>query len=605
MILTRIPLILAILVLPCTSIADVWNAPELASCDDMHLAGMWATAQSRNAERMATAPLDKPDFILADLSLKLQRRYSDYSGDISGRWIGAAAFLSSSYPESFAAFRAILDKIPAYQKPDGHFGENQTLPRIDHDRDKAILWGNGRLLIGLVEAYERTGDPKLLETAKRLGDYFVATDSFYGRPELLIRKPGGYCLNWETYYLSCIEGLVALSGIAKDPRYLEEAKRIGELAITVKDFESIHSHGRLCAMRGLADLFAATGDRRWCDAAERDWAIFMQKYRLPTGGVKEVFEPSCNRDEGCAECDWLRLNLSLWRLTGKGCYLDEAERCMKGHFVANQMGNGGAGHRILHLLEGHPVAFTSEGEEAWWCCSEHWARATADITRFAITSGRQGLCINLIVDCEGQIVGPGGKWNAKLRETNDGLRISLQCPVPIQSTVRIHRPAWATKGARIEVPKALSVREAKDAWFVEGLWQNTQEIVVHLPTTLRSEGDADDAQVLLRGHDLLVATRSPTNEWLLGALPNSRPIVLWNEALTSKDGRITVSASSEPSPNPNRPEDWRLLELTPLRTVGGQPCKPAWFSFRLQMTDAEQTVKRQGGKTQKDAIQKP
>ena len=44
-------------------------------------------------------------------------------------------------------------------------------------RDLPILWGNGRLLIGLVEVYEQTGDPKSLEAAKKLGDYFVTTDS--------------------------------------------------------------------------------------------------------------------------------------------------------------------------------------------------------------------------------------------------------------------------------------------------------------------------------------------------------------------------------------------------------------------------------------------
>ena len=99
-------------------------------------------------------------------------------------------------------------------------------------------------------------------------------------------------------------------------------------------------------------------------AAECDWKIFMDRYRLPTGGVKEVLEKTCNRDEGCAECDWLRLNLLLWRLTGKGRYLDEAERALKGHFIYQQFPNGGAGHRFLHQIDGQPVAFAGLSEEA-------------------------------------------------------------------------------------------------------------------------------------------------------------------------------------------------------------------------------------------------
>ena len=433
------------------------------------------------------AAFGQADFILADLSLKQQRRYTDYSGDISGRWIGAAAFLAPLYPRPFAAFPAIMAQVPACQKADGHFGVDQDLPHINHDRDTAILWGNGRLLIGLIEVYERTGDQKALATARKLGDYFVATDAVYDKPENIVRKPGGYWLNFETYYLSCIEGLVALGRVTGDKRYLDEGQRIAELALTVKNFDTLHSHGRLCAVRGIADLYAVTGDPRWLEGAERDWTMFMGRYRLPTGGVKEVLEPGCIRDEGCAECDWLRLNLSLWRLTGKGRYLDAAERCLKGHFIANQFPNGGAGHRIFHQIDGQPVAFTRGGEEAWWCCSEHWARATVDVARYAVTSGEHGPCINLMIDCEGSVAGPGGKWKTKLRETEDGLHITIESPAPTKATVRIHRPAWAGEGARIEKPAALSLTATKDAWLVDGLWDGAQEIVVHLPTDLRCE----------------------------------------------------------------------------------------------------------------------
>ena len=132
-------------------------------------------------------PLDQREFILADLSLKQVpgRRFTEFSGDISGRWIGAAAFLAPLYPKPFAAFPAIMARISDYQKPDGHFGADQQLPAIDPKRDTPILWGNGRLLIGLVEVYERTGDRKALAAAQKLGDYFIATDPVYDKVENL------------------------------------------------------------------------------------------------------------------------------------------------------------------------------------------------------------------------------------------------------------------------------------------------------------------------------------------------------------------------------------------------------------------------------------
>jgi DUF1680 family protein len=569
-------------------VAGAWTAPQLASSDELRLAGTWGAAQARAAQRLAMPPLDKPEFILADLSLKLQRRYTDYSGDISGRWIGAAAFLAPLYPKPFAAFPAIMAEIPSYQKPDGHFGVDQDLPHIDHDRDTAILWGNGRLLMGLVEVFERTGDKRSLETARKLGDYFIAIDPVFNKPEIIARKPGGYSPNFETYSLSFIDALVALGRATGDPCYTDEAKRVAALALSVQNFDEIHSHGRLTATRGIADLYEATGDPRWRQGAERDWTLFMQHYRLPTGGVLEVLTPNHDRDEGCSESDWLRLNLSLWRLTGDARYLDEAERSLKGHFIFQQFPNGGAGHRRFHVIDGRPVAFKAEGEEAWWCCSKHWARATVDVARFAVTSGQQGPSVNLAIDCQGSVAGPGGKWKTVLRETDDGLHVTLTPPAAINATVRIHRPAWAQAGARIEKPESLTVTETKDAWLIDGLWNGTQQITVHLPTALRSEPASGNVGALLRGHDLLVAHRVPANAWLIDAMPGVCPVVLWAAALPSPTGRVVLPASLKANADPNRPEQWKLLELAPLRAVVGQPHDAAWFSFQLREATPEQ-----------------
>ena len=580
-----LPIVLFAAVLPAVG-TDAWEVPELASPDAARLTGAWGAAQARSANRMAAPPVDQPGFILDDVALKQHRKFIEWSGDISGRWIGAAAFLRPQYPKPFAALPEILAAIPACQKGDGHFGADQDLRSIRHGRDLPILWGNGRLLIGLVEAYEQTGDRKSLEAAKKLGDYYIATDPLLDKRENL-RVVNSYAESFVTCYFSGIEGLVALGRVTKDRRYLDQGRRIAELALCVEDFNGLHSHGRLCAVRAFADLYDVTGDRHWLEAAERDWTTFMERYRLPTGGIKEVLDAKCNRDEGCTECDWLRLNLSLWRLTGKGRYLDEAERCLKGHFHYQQFPNGGAGHRLFHQIDGQPVAFASLSEEAWWCCAEHWARATADIARFAVTGGPQGPSINLAIDCESKVAGPGGQWKVILKETEDGLYITLQSPSPTKATVCIHRPAWAAQAAGIVAPTGLAVQKAPEAWTIEGFWVGQQTVTVHLPTVLRSEPAAGGG-VLLRGHDLLAAHRLPCNAWLMQKLPGARPVVLWSAAMPATDGRVVVPASLAADADPKRPEQWKRLELAPLRALTGLPHEAAWFSFRLRAVSHEE-----------------
>ena len=582
--------------------AYAWDAPTLAAPEAARLAGPWAAAQALNAERLGAAPLDKTEFILDDVALKQHRKFAEYSGDISGRWIGAAAFLAPQYPKPFAAFPEVMAGFPLYQKGDGHFGADQHLPAIERKSDMPILWGNGRLLIGLVEVYDRTGDTNALALAKRMGDYFVATDPVYDKPENVRSVGGGYADGFVTCYFSCVEGIVGLARVTKDKRYLDEAIRIAALAATVTNFDGIHSHGRLCTARGFADLYALTGERRWRDAAERDWQIFTARHLLPTGGVKEMLETKCVRDEGCAEADWLRLNLSLWRLTGEARYLDAAERSLKNHFIYQQFPNGGSGHRVLHQVGGQPVAFKGLSEEAWWCCGEHWARAMVDVARTALTSTPRGLFINLAIDCDATVVGPGGNWKTALRETGDSFTIRLEPPKPVKAEVRIHHLDERDQGvldAALETTRGFKVSREQNEWVISGTWRGVQELRVKLPVTLRTEMADDGSGILLRGHDLLVAQNVPANTWLTSQLPAARPVVLFSGALSVTNGRIVLPASLAPDADPARPEQWHPLELAPLRLQGAtRESQVAWFSFQPRPASPEQIAALLGSQQQ-------
>ena len=49
----------------------------------------------------------------------------------------------------------------------------------------AVMWGNGRMLVGLLESYEATHDAKVLESARRLGDWLVAMAPLMNSAETL------------------------------------------------------------------------------------------------------------------------------------------------------------------------------------------------------------------------------------------------------------------------------------------------------------------------------------------------------------------------------------------------------------------------------------
>ncbi len=156
-----------------------------------------------------------------------------------------------------------------------------------------------------------------------------------------------------------------------------------------------HVHGYLCSLRGTLDLYHATGNGAHLRRVETAWQDVMNSGDvLVTGGVPEAWSPKRLRTEGCAECDWLRLNLSLWRATGTTKYLEMAEHTLFNEFAMNQFATGDFGHATLDP-SGIPIMVSVR---AWWCCTLHGLRAFADVHRSAFRLVRQELFYDLPVD---------------------------------------------------------------------------------------------------------------------------------------------------------------------------------------------------------------
>jgi len=96
------------------------------------------------------SPAYTEEFLLEDVRPIAGRRFTEYSGDVSGRYIGALATAARVYRTPFPNLDALVAKVIALQKPDGYFGSAFHYEKPT-DLDMALLWGNGRLLVGLIE----------------------------------------------------------------------------------------------------------------------------------------------------------------------------------------------------------------------------------------------------------------------------------------------------------------------------------------------------------------------------------------------------------------------------------------------------------------------
>jgi hypothetical protein len=346
-------------------------------------------------------PQMSSDFILADISLKpeFKRRFTDFSGDISGRYFD----VFSSYPvkNNPIDIHKLMDEALQYQHHDGRFGN----PDLVFDADKlaekqmALLWGNGRLLVGLMRYYQMDHQPKVLAAAKNLGNFINEIADNCTSSQVIERLKHKDYMGY-ICFTQLMEGLVLLWDETKDEKYMQTASKVYPL---LPPPGKQHSHGYLNTLMGTLMLYDRTGKAEQLKfVTDRYNELINSPEYLIFGGVPEYFGTvgvsKEARDEGCAEADFIMLSLRLWKTTGETKYLDKSEHCLINHLFPNQFETGDFGHRSLDPEMG----FVNDMNIArsWWCCNFHALRALHEMKDNIFTKSDDTIQFNLFFDGE-------------------------------------------------------------------------------------------------------------------------------------------------------------------------------------------------------------
>lgn len=384
------------------------------------------------------------DFILADVALRpdYPRRFDNYSGDISGRYVGAFATMPDA--EAAARLTPLVATLLGYQKADGRFGnaDLQYTPEAIELDHMALLWGNGRLLTGLLEYNAFAPDTRILEASRRLGDFLLGVRDACAN-EAVTRRVADLGAAGMICFSQLVEPLVMLAEATGDAKYLEGAENV--VPWLPQERGTQHSHGYLSTLRGFVMLADATGKSEYLDLAKHlyDDLVSSSDY-LPYGGVMEYFGGKGDNDEGCSEADFLRLSLQLGDKLGTE-YYDRAEFCLENQFSANQFHTGDFGHHAFFADGILPRMGTGL---AWWCCDMHGIRAYRDVLDYAVTPAVNGLRVNLYIDADWS---DGGAWLQLRRNAVDPAEpyFAVQVTTAPADGVRlaVRKPLWADTAA--------------------------------------------------------------------------------------------------------------------------------------------------------------
>jgi hypothetical protein len=397
---------------------------------------------------VAGVPAFSDAFILADVRRDPVRRFTNYAGDLSGRYLEALALVPPA-GRSSDHLRPLAARLLDEQQPDGRFGRadlrfTRAETGVEH---MPLLWGNGRLLVGLMALHGVTGDRSILAAARRLGTFLIGVQATAGSSEVLERVERGGAAGF-ICFTQLNEGLVLLWQATRDERLLAAARTATDL---LQPRGTQHSHGFLTTLRGALMLHEATGDAAPLARVERTMAdLLASGDYLADGGTHEFFgwgDPDNQqaleaartgsgedgRNEGCSLADLVRLALHLHRVTGNIQYLDAAERCWLNAFTHNQFSTGDFGHRAYFAHGYKPVPNLAR---AWWCCTMHGHRCFPDVVEAAVAVDGQDVRVDLFEDV--RLTGPIA---LDVEALAFGARVHVEEPLDRRLALRM--PTWA------------------------------------------------------------------------------------------------------------------------------------------------------------------
>jgi hypothetical protein len=457
------------------------------------LGGDVGRAAASGARRFLGDPFNSLPWLRADLTGEKvsefddqwdhprHRPFKDYSGDISGRFIEIMALDSRGDATIHPALKGLLRTVSGEQRPGGYFCASGVIdwqqpidvrPEGGMDswgRMMPALWGNARLLCGLVEAARAfPANTAVAGAARRLGDFYISALPRFNNPDRMAEytAAGSYAAGYVTCWFPAMEGLVKLGRLTGERKYVEAAMAIAEFYRRFDRLPIDHAHGMLCNQVSLLLLYEATKDPDQLSRVEKRWEELVRGgYINPAGGILEKCHVSFARDEGCAIVDWLRLNLALGRVTGKTRYWAMAERTLHNHFLQNQTVKGGFGHRRMLCDKDGVYGFGAEVEESTWCCTYHGELGFINLRRHLLAEDDGTVTCNFVLDFAAKdgagtstsVLRPGLRAGEVLRQ-----RISLAGrPAAV---VRIRKPLWADTVTAVDAAGASLPLAAEDGW---------------------------------------------------------------------------------------------------------------------------------------------
>ena len=404
-----------------------------------------------------------------------------------------------------------------------------------------------KILAGLMDIYEVTGNKKALEIAKGMGDWVYARLSQVPTDTLISM--------WNTYiageFGGMNEAMARLNRITDEPRYLKvaqlfdnikmffgDAEHSHGLARNVDTFRGLHANQHIPQIMGALEIYRDSESPEYYLVADNFWYKAKNDYMYSIGGVagaRNPTNPECfigqpatlyengfssdGQNETCATYNMLKLTKNLFLFDQRAELMDYYERGLYNHILASVAEDSPANTYHVPLRPGAVKQFENADMSGFTCCNGTAMESSTKLQNsiYFKSKDNKALYVNLFVPST-------LKWTEKkivvTQKTAfpkaDNTQLTIKGNGKFDLNIRV--PQWTTKGFFVRVNDKVEKVKAVPGTYLtlSRKWKDGDVIDLEMPFQFHLDPVMDQQNIasLFYGPVLLVAQEQEArNEW--------------------------------------------------------------------------------------------
>ena len=427
-----------------------------------------------------------------------------------GHYLSACAlnYSSNADEDLKSKANAMVAELAKCQKSlnaDGYLGAYPTefYDRLcDAKRVWAPFYTYHKILAGHLDMYLHCGNEQALAVAEGMAgwvDKYLKPigDEQWARMQMV--EHGG--MNEVLFNLYAVTGKEQYLALA---RRFDHKKFFDPLAEHRDELKGLHTNTNIPKVTGAARGYELTGDPRYHEIADYFWREITSQRAYCTGGTsndeewrtepgKLASELGPSAEECCCGYNMLKLPRHIFGWTGDAQAMDYYERALFNSRLGTQNKDG----MLTYYLSLQPGLWKTFGtpSESFWCCTGTGIEENAKFNDTIYSHDAQGIYVNLFISSE-------VNWSEKklrlVQDTNfpeeEGTTLTIKTQSPVQLSLRVRVPYWATRGAAVKVNgKPITVSATPGSYLALNRdWSDGDKVGIALPMSLHIAPIQDD-----------------------------------------------------------------------------------------------------------------